>query len=511
MGRRIYINNIEVNAEIEIQVKRDLTGISSAIIRNIKYSEALRSAGILLQDMSRFIYVKIMDDSEIYFEGYGRRTSDLPININFETLFDIEIQDKKVFLSKSKEIKRLYSRIDGLTNGSVGLIIQDIFEGIIEPLGLTMGTNEIDAGDTINILNANNMTAFEALEKLGEVIGFIWYINNNQLNIIKDFNFEDKVINFNDNFIDRDIKLSYNSIDYYNSVSVSSDNIVAGISKEVPFYIEDTSISEAIYPDRIANIISAKFTAFGVDTPATFSSFEDTGSDIIWKPNSEKVKINNILGVTPCELYINYYPYLKRTISLNNDDEAGKVAEASGIENINLEFTKQRNDIQTDDDLYNYASGLLARKSIPEIVIKIKAYNNIMELGERIKFDSTGEFSTITPADMAGVYIVKAVDEKTAKGVNGELLYSVYDYELTNSYYVKTASNFYDQLQENEEAVNIEEARIETQETFNLEFKVSGSGEKFDTLTGDTLGASDSLVGGFDLNNWDTGKAVILL
>jgi hypothetical protein len=340
-------------------------------------------------------------------------------------------------------------------------------------------------------------------------IGFT--LNNNELNIIKDFNIEDKTINFTNPLIDRDIKLAYNSIDYYNSVSVSSDNIIAGISKIVPFYLEDTSINEATFPDRIANVISAEFQAFGVNTPATFSTFEDQGTDIRYTPNSDKVQINNILGATPCEFVLTYYPNLKRTVYLKNDIEAVKVAESSGLENINLEFIKQRNDIRPDDDLYNYASALLARKSIPEVVIKIRAYDNIMTLGERVKFDSTGEFSAITPADMAGVYIVKAVEEKTSKGVNGDLLYSVYDYELTNSYYVKTASNFYDQIKEDQEKVNIEEARIETQETFNNNFTVIGSGVKYDTLTGDTLGASDSLVGGFDLNNWEAGKAVELV
>ena len=499
--RRIYLNNVEITADIDIEVNKTISGISSCILKNVRYTQALKDAGVSLLDVARYMYVKIMDDGEPYFSGYARRTSDLPASVNFDTLFDIQVLEKKSFLSKTKPINRLYTYNDGITNGSARLIVEQIFAEVCGDLDMYIGTNELEDTDIINVLDCSNMTAYDAFEKIASIINMVWFTIGDVLFFLKNFSSPDYSLSLTDDRLDRNVRTSFNSLEYFTSVTVESQNILSTVALTDVLPITATT-NAGIVSFPIASVSSMTWNG---GTVATYSSFDNDDVEIIWKPNSTSINIKSIpAGKT--SLTVVYQPYIPRKITLYNESEIAKVAAASGLDNPFLNYYQERNDLTSEEELYNAAVSLLGKKSIPEVSVKLTAYQNIMNLGGRVGLTDFEEPSSA----LDGTYVVKSVKEITLMGVGTDKIDEAYDYELTNSYYVKSSSNFFDNSVAPTSFKDIDDIRIDVNRDFQADFYVYADFEYVEGVNGDLLGASDTLVDGFGLSIWDEAKVVEL-
>lgn len=436
---QVYIDDEEVVCESNFEIKEEFMNPSSIELYKV-YPKSWKGTNKLLENYyfpKDYTKCKILRNGELYFSGITKNSADMVINpfkphycslqildptilLSEGTTLDYVISNKTVTEAISQVIKSIeaYGFVEGniLINEEENTIIgaystldkapYDIFNYLSMVSGSRWGTRMVDE-NTIAI----DFFSPETLENLGNIETTKEYFSKNKI---------------------CDINYSYSTTDYRNKQIMLSDKVYSNINQQ-EIKIFDGINSSLILDYPIGNIISIQVDGLNKTFATNNEKNKGINADFYYTFGENKIE-SAITYSYGSKMNIEYTPLVKGRQVVYNMDEINRISNQLNRNGVISRY-ENRSDVISANELEKVGKSYIKFKGVPEITLTIESRKDFLTLGGKYHFNAPIK-------KLYGNYLVKTKKTRTIQ--NPEVLVTVYEYELTNSFDTENELNYFD-------------------------------------------------------------------
>lgn len=437
---KILIDNEEVVADKNLQIKKEMLNPSSVILNNCYPKEWLNDYSNFT---NKFYFPKnyskclIYDNDDLKFCGAVLNTGNISLNPRYPHYCNLQVIDFKTLLSIGDTLDFVIS------NKTIEEAINMVVDAI-KDYGFVVGDiKTLYNQDLIGNYSTQEKTPYDVFQYLAQISQSQWstrMINENQIAI----DFYDptlmptapNILNtkeyFKENNID-DISYSYSSSDYRNKQIMLSDQVYGSID-----YTE-TIVANGYQTtfNTLSNIGVMKSIKVNNESKTFISKTQSElgfSADFIYEIGKTTIEASKTWTAGDT-LTIVYTPLVQGREITSNTDEISRIANNIGRRGVISRY-ENRNDATSSYELQRIGESYIRYKGYPTITLKIKTHNkDLFDIGQITTYEAPlSELST--------TYMVKS---KTITQIYAkDLLITNYEYELVNNFNSEKALNYFD-------------------------------------------------------------------
>ena len=436
---QMFIGNEEVVCSNQFTITEEMLSTSSTILYNC-YPKSWETNHDYVnnfyypEDFSKF---RLYKDNELVFCGVVRNTGNITLNPREPKYCSLQILDFKDFLSNGETLDFV------INNETITEAIQHIVNTVSD-YGFVLGNIDIlNGNDVIGAYSTENKTAYDVFQYLADISGSRWTTRMiDEYTIAIDFydptlmprvdDIEYTKEYFDENNIE-DMKFNYGTYDYRNKQIMLSDEVYADINYQETVY-GDGYNTQFLLEQNIGKIISISVN--GVQKLVITKAEYELGFDCDFYYEAGKNKIYALSTyANGTNITTIYTPLIKGRQIVYNTDEVSRIGTNTGRKGVITRY-ETRNDALSSDELEKIGETYIKYKGVPEIKLVIKTHDNdLFNIGQVAYFDA--------PIDeLKTEYMVKT---KKINVINiKSTTHIFYEYELTSSFNVESAVNYFD-------------------------------------------------------------------
>lgn len=472
---KILIAGEEVYCNSNITINEEMLETSSVILNN-----CYPASWELDKDYtSRFYFPQNYSSCQIYrgtdliFSGVVKNSGTIALRPQDPKYATVEVLDYKTLLSEGKTLDFV------IKDKTILEAIQQVINAVSD-YGFVLGNVQLDASnEVIGAYSTLDKTAYDMFQYISEITGCRWFTRTIDENTIAiDFIDADKLtragdIQYTTNYFQTnkivDMTYSFNTNDYRNKQTITSDEVLANIETNETLYSNgyDTTY---ILSEKVGAMTSIEVNGVAKTIISTEQQAVGLTADYYYTIGSTDIITDD--GTTPLvagtPLTITYTALVKAREIIFNTDEINRISTQTNRNGVISRY-ENREDILSSSELSKVAQTYINYNGKGEIELKITTENNdLFSIGQQVYFD----ISSLT--DLKTDYMIKS---KETQLIQSDLNYYnvFYVYTLTNTYDMENDINYFDNQRRkangNLQSGDMIDRNIDIENTINIIFK----------------------------------------
>lgn len=436
---QMFIGDEEVVCSNKFTITEEILSTSSTILNNCypkSWEQDHNYVGRFYypEDFSKF---RLYKDNELVFCGIVRNTGNISLNPREPKYCSLQILDFKDFLSNGETLDFV------INNETITEAIQHIVNTVSD-YGFVLGNiNILNGNDVIGAYSTENKTAYDVFQYLAEISGSRWTTRMlDEYTVAIDF-YDPTLMPraddikytkeyFEENNID-DLKFNYGTYDYRNKQIMLSNEVYADINYQETVF-GDGYNTQFNLEQNIGEIVSVSVS--GVEKTVVTKSEYELGfdADFYYEAGKNKIYATSTYA-SGTNITVIYKPLVKGRQIIYNTDEVARIGTNTGRKGVITRY-ETRNDALSSDELEKIGQTYIKYKGVPEIKLVIKTHDkDLFNVGQVAYFDAP--IQELQKEYMVKTKKINVISVKSSTNI-------FYEYELTSSFNVENAINYFD-------------------------------------------------------------------
>lgn len=447
---KLYIDKVEMAFNSKITINDHTSNFSSITFNDVIPKNKLNYKDIIKvwNYADEFQLGEVYSGDKLIFFGVVNATGRLSLFPNQPKTKSIQIMDFRKWLSLKKPVELLFFKT------SPERIVVDLIKKLNEPR-IKVGKLDFTNNENINAYSTFGKTPYQVLKEIvaKQTDSLLYFEITENKEITINFKSETTLrnepkieINLENIDVLRDYKildvvLETNIDNYANTINYESENIVTNVLKQETINI--TGSENITLFDNVGKISKNPDDIYlkkGDDKKRVVVLNNDRYQDgkyydVLYTTGKNTLKINKSYLNQGWSLMFAYYPKVKNSVQLSNNEEINKIASRSQTAGDVYKYEKY-NDISDLSDLLRLCKGDLNVSSSSEKIITITCERPLFNVGETCTIFSNNE-------NIKGLYLIIEANVEFL-GFNNNFSDVVFTYTLKNSKNTNTLINQFD-------------------------------------------------------------------